>query len=227
MTSVNPISRHSRRHGRAHAAGLQPSMKSALAEHVAVSSRVPGIRGLLINGHAGENFYLTREEATPRRRDRARGGAEGLLVDCRHQRGIEPGGGASGGRRRRRPAPTRCLCSRQTAGPCITTSAWSKRTMTMSMEATVLPIVLYQAPVGAGRMAYPLPAHREPDRDRRASRQSRKAVGRLPRTRQNLAFRRKARRPDIAVLGSGDEHLLDQLHDRQPGRAGEPRCGGS
>ena len=36
--------------------------EAALASHVSAVSRVAGIRGLLINGHAGENFYLTRDE---------------------------------------------------------------------------------------------------------------------------------------------------------------------
>jgi 4-hydroxy-tetrahydrodipicolinate synthase len=74
------------------------------------------------------------------------------------------------------------------------------------LRATSLPIVLYQAPVGAGRMAYTLPtlealvaipriaAIKEGSWEVAAYEQNRRFV--------------KARRPDIAVLGSGDEHLL-------------------
>ena len=61
MTAKNPF------HG-IHAATVAPMQpdydldEAALAEHVGHVARVPGIRGLLINGHAGENFYLTRHE---------------------------------------------------------------------------------------------------------------------------------------------------------------------
>src|SRR5688500_5961325 len=36
--------------------------QTALAEHITRVSSVPGIVGLLVNGHAGENFLLSREE---------------------------------------------------------------------------------------------------------------------------------------------------------------------
>ena len=53
----------------------------ALAGHVAAVTAVPGIRGLLCNGHAGENFVLNRAE---KRRvievARASAGAEILIV---------------------------------------------------------------------------------------------------------------------------------------------------
>ena len=99
MTAANPF------HG-IHAATVAPMRpdysldEERLAEHVGDVSRVPGIRGLLINGHAGENFHLTRDEA---RRVveivRARG-AEGLLDHRGRQRRVEPRGGAHRNRRR-------------------------------------------------------------------------------------------------------------------------------
>ena len=36
--------------------------EARLAEHIAAVSHVPGIRGLLVNGHAGENFVLSSAE---------------------------------------------------------------------------------------------------------------------------------------------------------------------
>lgn len=36
--------------------------EESLARHLDASARVPGMAGLLINGHAGENFMLSREE---------------------------------------------------------------------------------------------------------------------------------------------------------------------
>src|SRR6516225_4135499 len=36
--------------------------EAALASHIEGVTRVHGIEGLLINGHAGENFLLSREE---------------------------------------------------------------------------------------------------------------------------------------------------------------------
>ena len=39
--------------------------EAALACHVASVARTSGVEGLLINGHAGENFVLTREELHP------------------------------------------------------------------------------------------------------------------------------------------------------------------
>ena len=35
--------------------------ETALARHVASVAKTSGIDGLLVNGHAGENFLLTRE----------------------------------------------------------------------------------------------------------------------------------------------------------------------
>ncbi len=36
--------------------------EGALARHIGEVSRTPGIHGLLVNGHAGENFVLSPEE---------------------------------------------------------------------------------------------------------------------------------------------------------------------
>ncbi len=36
--------------------------EATLARHLEANARVPGMKGLLINGHAGENFLLSREE---------------------------------------------------------------------------------------------------------------------------------------------------------------------
>ncbi|MEM8665501.1 MAG: dihydrodipicolinate synthase family protein, partial [Pseudomonadota bacterium] len=53
-----------------HAATIAPMLsdfsldEAALSDHLAAIAQVPGIRGFLINGHAGENFVLNAEEKT-------------------------------------------------------------------------------------------------------------------------------------------------------------------
>jgi 4-hydroxy-tetrahydrodipicolinate synthase len=179
--------------------------EAALAAHVASVSAVPGIEGLLINGHAGENWLLDRAEtrrviavvreaigpgvfltsginaessleAARRAADAEAAGADAVLVFPPNGWGLFQDEGAA------------LLHHRHVAA------------------ATGLPILLYQAPVGAGRMPYP-PALlaelasgprvigvKEGSWEVAAFEASRRAV--------------KAVRPDVAVLGSGDEHLM-------------------
>ena len=179
--------------------------ETALAEHVAHVAGTPGIEGLLINGHAGENFLLSREEkkrvvATVR----AAVGAEGFLTS-----GVNA-----------EPSLEAALHARdaQEAGAdailLFPPNSWALSHEEEAviahhrhvLEACDLPLLLYQAPVGAGAMAYPvrtlerlvkLPrvvGIKEGSWEVSAYEENRRAV--------------KALRPDLAVLGSGDEHLL-------------------
>lgn len=179
--------------------------EGALAAHIAAVSHVPGIRGLLINGHAGENFVLTREEkrrvveiarasvpkdcllvsgvnhesspeAAREAEEMAAAGADGLLV-------FPPNSWALG-----HSSETTLLHHRYIA------------------DATDLPLMLYGAPVGAGAMSYPLEVLGRLLEDPRfvAIKDGSWEVATYE---ENLRFIR-ARRPDFAVLGSGDEHLL-------------------
>src|SRR5262249_54970390 len=76
-------------------------------------------------------------------------------------------------------------------------------------------IVLYQAPVGAGRMAYPLSVIESLIRSPRVA-AIKEGSWEVAAFEQNWRFV-QARRPDIAVLGSGDEHLLTSYMIGSPG----------
>ncbi|GGF89750.1 dihydrodipicolinate synthase family protein [Azorhizobium oxalatiphilum] len=194
-----------------HAATLVPMRadfsvdEAALAAHIGSVAAVPGIRGLLINGHAGENFVLSLEEklrvveiaraVSPKdclivsgvnhessleaAREAAameKAGADGLLV-------FPPNSWALGH-----------------ADQCALTHH------RMISEATSAPLMLYGAPVGAGVMCY------GPDLLRRLAEDPR-IVAIKDGSWEVAAYEEhmrvlKAARPDFAVLGSGDEHLL-------------------
>ncbi len=204
MTDSNPF------HG-IHAATVAPMRpdysldEAALGSHVGSVSRVAGIKGLLINGHAGENFYLTREEmrrvvelvraTVPR--------------DCWVTAGINAESSMEAARQ---------AADAEKAGAnallVFPPNSWGLNHDVGMVEAhhahvmlaTSLPIVLYQAPVGAGRMAYQIPVI-----ERLIALPRVKAIKEgsweIATYEQNWRFV-SARRPDIAVLGSGDEHLL-------------------
>lgn len=179
--------------------------ETALARHVAAVAAAPGIRGLLINGHAGENFLLSRAEtarvvkvvreavgpgvfltsgvnaecslhAAELARDAERAGADAVLV-------FPPNGWG---------------LFRDTEAAAI-----HHRHV---LDACGLPVLLYQASVRAGAMPYSpteivaLVAHprvvgiKEGSWEVAAYEATRRAA--------------KAVRADVAVLGSGDEHLM-------------------
>ena len=179
--------------------------ETALARHVASVANTSGIDGLLVNGHAGENFLLTREElrrviavvrsavpdncwitagvnaessleAARLAADAQAAGADALLVFPPNSWGLQ------------HDAEMVVLHHRQV------------------MDASTLPLMLYQAPVGAGRMAYTLTEIEKLIAfDRVAA--IKEGSWEVATYEQNYRLV-KQRRPDIAVLGSGDEHLL-------------------
>jgi len=179
--------------------------ETALAAHVGSIAAVPGIRGLLINGHAGENFVLNRSEL--RRVVEVVRNAVG--PECWLTAGVNAESSLEA---------ARIAADAENAGAnallVFPPNSWAlNHDLGMVLAhhryvtgATSLPLVLYQAPVGAGRMAYALPtiealienpqvaAIKEGSWEVATYEQNWRAV--------------KARRPDIAVLGSGDEHLL-------------------
>lgn len=179
--------------------------ESALERHIAEVSATPGIRGLLINGHAGENFVLTSAE---KRR----------VVEIAKQ-----------------VAPKDCLiCSGVNAESSLT-AAEDAHTAERAgadilllfppnafalahdpeavlihhrhvLAATSLSLLLYGAPVGAGRMAY------GPDTLRALAREPR-IIGVKEGSWEVATYEENKRllesvRPDFVVMGSGDEHLL-------------------
>lgn len=177
----------------------------ALAAHIASVASVPGVNGLLVNGHAGENFLLTlaekiqvvelarrhvpkdclivsgvnHESSLDAAREAAlleQSGADGLLV-------FPPNSWAL-------PHADSCVIEHHRR----------------IREATSVPLMLYAAPVGAGDMAYGPPLLEQLLADRRfvAIKEGSWEVASYE---QNLRMIRKLR-PDFTVLSSGDEHLL-------------------
>jgi 4-hydroxy-tetrahydrodipicolinate synthase len=213
MTTANPF------HG-IHASTVAPMWpdysldEKRLAEHVANVSRVPGIRGLLINGHAGENFHLTREE-TRRVVEVVRGA---VPKDCWVTAGVNAESSLEA---------ARLATDAETAGAnallVFPPNSWglhhdvgmADAHHNLIERATSLPIVLYQAPVGAGRMAYQLPVIETLIRSPRVE-AIKEGSWEVATFEQNWRFV-KERRPDIAVLGSGDEHLLTSYMIGSPG----------
>ncbi|MFM2422480.1 MAG: hypothetical protein RL291_1010 [Pseudomonadota bacterium] len=179
--------------------------EAALARHIEEVAATPGIRGLLINGHAGENFVLTSAEK---------------------RRVVEIA---------KNVAPKECLvCSGVNAESSLTAAEDARAAQDAGADilllfppnafalghdpeavlihhrhvlaATTLPLLLYGAPVGAGRMAY------GPDTLRALAREPR-VVGVKEGSWEVASYEENKRllesvRPDFVVMGSGDEHLL-------------------
>ena len=179
--------------------------EAALVAHVGAVSRVPGIRGLLINGHAGENFVLSRAEAR--------------RVVERVRSAVPPGCWLTAGVNAESSLEAaRIAADAEAEGAnallVFPPNSWGLHHdtgMVMAhheqvIRATTLPIVLYQAPVGAGRMAYALATIEALIASPRIG-AIKEGSWEVATYEQNWRFV-MARRPDIAVLGSGDEHLL-------------------
>lgn len=179
--------------------------EGALAAHVASVSRVPGIRGLLINGHAGENFVLTRDEL--HRVIKVVRGA--VAKHCWLTAGINAESSLEA---------ARLAADAEAAGAdallVFPPNSWAlHQDLAMVathhdhvLDASTLPLVLYQAPVGAGRMAYQIPVIERLIASPRVK-AIKEGSWEVAAYEQNWRFVAQ-RRPDIAVLGSGDEHLL-------------------
>lgn len=179
--------------------------EAQLAAHLTAVASTPGINGLLVNGHAGENFVLSlpekqrvvelarqhapkdclivsgvnHESSLEAAREAAlleQAGADGLLV-------FPPNSWALGH-----------------ADECVIDHHRHIR------DATTVPLMLYAAPVGAGAMAYAPPLLTRLIADGRfvAVKEGSWEVAAYE---QNLRLIRKLR-PEFVVLGSGDEHLL-------------------
>ena len=127
--------------------------EAALVQHVKAVSQVPGIEGFLINGHAGENFVLTPEELK-------------RVVELVRQ-SVGPNFWLTAGSTMNSSlGAARIAADAQEAGAdallVFPPNSWGLNHDGDMVEAhhrhviaaTTLPIVLYQAPVGAGRMAY-------------------------------------------------------------------------
>jgi 4-hydroxy-tetrahydrodipicolinate synthase len=179
--------------------------EDALATHIAAVANRPGIRGLLINGHAGENFVLDSAE---KRRVIAIA-RQVAPADCVICSGINAESSLQA---------ARDAADAEQAGADILLvfppNSWAlghdERVVDIHHDhvaaASSLPLMLYAAPVGAGRMAY-----------------SAETITRLAANERIIAVKEgswevaayeankrllEGLRPEFVVMGSGDEHLL-------------------
>jgi 4-hydroxy-tetrahydrodipicolinate synthase len=179
--------------------------EEALAAHVEAVARHDGIEGLLINGHAGENFLLTREE---KRR---------VVAICRQVLGPDVFLTSGVNAESSLDAALHARDAEEAGADAILLfppNAWGLFQDTDSallhhqhaMAGCTLPFLLYQAPVGAGAMPYdPATLARLVALPRVAGIKEGSWEVAAYDANRRLA---KALRLDLAVLGSGDEHLL-------------------
>lgn len=179
--------------------------EAKLAAHLALVASVPGINGLLVNGHAGENFVLSPAEKQ-RVVELARAHAPtGCLIvsGVNHESSLEAAREAAALEQAGAdgllvfPPNSWALAH---ADDCVI--AHHRRIR----DATTAPLMLYAAPVGAGAMAYAPPLLERLVADPRfvAIKEGSWEVAAYE---QNLRLIRKLR-PEFIVLGSGDEHLM-------------------
>jgi 4-hydroxy-tetrahydrodipicolinate synthase len=179
--------------------------EAKLAAHLASVASVPGVNGLLVNGHAGENFVLTLAEKQ-RVVELARGHTprDCLIVSgVNHESSLEASCEAAALEQAGAdgllvfPPNSWALAH---ADDCVIEHHRRIR------DATTAPLMLYAAPVGAGAMAYAPPLLEQLVADQRfvAIKEGSWEVAAYE---QNLRLIRKLR-SEFVVLGSGDEHLL-------------------
>ncbi|MGY8637371.1 dihydrodipicolinate synthase family protein [Bradyrhizobium sp. 14AA] len=179
--------------------------EAQLGAHLNSVASTPGINGLLVNGHAGENFVLSLAE---KRRvvelARQHAPKDCLIVSgVNHESSLEAAceaaaleqAGADG----LLVFPPNSWALGH-ADDCVIEHHRRIR------DATAGPLMLYAAPVGAGAMAYGPPLLTQLVADPRfvAIKEGSWEVATYE---QNLRLIRKLR-PEFVVLGSGDEHLL-------------------
>lgn len=177
----------------------------ALERHLHAVATRPGIRGLLLNGHAGENFVLDRAEKVAVIEAARRVVPAGCLI-------------VSGVNAESSLEAAREAAAFEAAGAdgllVFPPNSWAlghdpecvvlhHRTVA---DATGLPLMLYGAPVGAGAMAYDAATLR-----RLAGLEQVVAIKEgsweVAQYEANLRLLTSLR-ADFKVLGSGDEHLL-------------------
>lgn len=179
--------------------------EAALAQHFRTAMSTNGIVGVLVNGHAGENFALSREEKRRVTEIAAATIGDRAIIVCginaedsfeaqRHARDAEAAGADV------------LMVFPPFSWVLSLTKDMALTHHRMVAEASGLPQMLYQASVGSGRMAY--------DAETLA------ALVTLPNvvgikegsweTARYEANRRLVREiaPHVAVMASGDEHLL-------------------
>lgn len=177
----------------------------ALAAHLSQVVSVPGINGLLVNGHAGENFMLSLAEKL-RIVEIAR---EHLPGDCLIVSGVNHEASLEAAREAaalEKVGADGLLVFPPNSWALVHADTCVIEHHQRIRDVTSVPLMLYGAPVSAGAMAYSQPVLQQLVADRRfvAIKEGSWEVSAYE---QNLRLIRRLR-PDFAVLSSGDEHLL-------------------
>jgi 4-hydroxy-tetrahydrodipicolinate synthase len=179
--------------------------EATLARHLEANAVVPGMAGLLINGHAGENFMLSRDEKRRVTEIAAEVCGERSILVCginaedslEAQRHVDDAKAAGADAALIFPPFSWALM--QDARMAVTHH-------TLANANARMPLMLYQAGVNAGSMAYPpevlaelvrLPnivGIKEGSWEAAAYEANRRLVKRVA--------------PHVAMMASGDEHLL-------------------
>src|SRR5882757_4528869 len=179
--------------------------EDALAAHIARVTAVPGINGLLVNGHAGENFVLSLSEkrrVVEIARENCRTGC--LVVSgVNHESSLEAAREAAA---LEKAGADGLLVFPPNSWALGHADACVMEHHQRVRDATTVPLMLYCAPVGAGAMAYSQPVLERLIVDPRfvAVKEGSWEVAAYEKNWRLI----RALRPDISVLGSGDEHLL-------------------
>lgn len=177
--------------------------EDGLVRHVTGVATTAGIRGLLINGHAGEGPLLSLAE-----KSRVLAAVRGALPETFVCAGVTS------------EATEAAVAEAEAAGnagadavlvfPPASFALGHDTPMAVAhhqaIAAVGLPVVLYRAPITAGRLAYDLPTlARLADIDAVVGiKEGSWEVAAYEEVRRTL----KAARPELAVLASGDEHLM-------------------
>ncbi|MGL4241628.1 MAG: dihydrodipicolinate synthase family protein [Beijerinckiaceae bacterium] len=206
MMSFDP----QRLHGM-HAATIAPMTadfridEAALARHITEVSHTPGIHGLLVNGHAGENFVLTSDE---KRRvvEIAREAAPRSCLICSGINAESSLAAAEDARLAEEAGADVLLLFPPNSFALSHDRQAALIHQRHVLAATSIPLVVYGAPVGAGSMAYDAATLAALVAEPRV-------VGIKEGSWEVAAYEANLRllmsvRPDFVVLGSGDEHLL-------------------
>lgn len=179
--------------------------EATLARHLAANAFVPGMAGLLINGHAGENFMLSREE---KRRVveiafDVCGGQSILVNGINAESSMEAQHHVDDAKDAGADAvlvfPPFSWALSQDGDMAVTHH-------TLANANAQMPLMLYQAGVNAGTMAY------QPDVLTKLA-QLPNVVGIKEGSWEAAAYEANLRlvkrvAPHVAMMASGDEHLL-------------------
>jgi 4-hydroxy-tetrahydrodipicolinate synthase len=178
--------------------------ESALERHLRDVLGGTGVRGLLVNGHAGENAVLTRTEQRRVVEIARRAGKDARIVAGINSESTD---GAIALARDAQEAGADAIM-------IFAPFSWSLgahpkvivRHHAMIHDAVALPVFLFQGSVGAGKTAFSADVLRE-------LLGLRNVVGIKEGSWETSAYeavrrQAKAQRPDVAVMASGDEHLF-------------------